>query len=150
MGGGVFAALLVVALVVLGGTMLVFGDGLGFFGGAPTDLDGALADGSAAITDAGHARPRDAGPPDAGPADSGLVEDTGIDAFTEPDTGVTAPSLTRQEREDMAKDELDAARAAITAGTLDVARQHLAHARELDPESGDLEEIEALLAAQAP
>ncbi len=142
--GGLFAAMLVVALVVLGGAALVFGGGSGIFGGGGGEGDAELADGSVATSaDAGRPRPRDAGPPDAGAAD-----DAGLDAWSEPDTGASAlEALTRQEREDMAKDELDAARAAVERGEIDAARAHLAHARELDPESSDLEEIEALVSA---
>ena len=47
----------------------------------------------------------------------------------------------------MAKDEIDLARAALESGDREGARVHLERARDLDPESSDLEEIEALLSA---
>ncbi len=143
--GAVFAGMLVVALAVLGGAVVMFGDGLGFFASATLDLDGALPDGAVLRADAGApARAHDAGA-----ADAFAALDAGLDAFVEPDTGESVSTLSRQEREDMAKDELDAARAAVEHGALDAARAHVAHARELDPESSDLEEIESLIAAAA-
>ena len=140
--GGMFAAMLVVGLVVLAGAVAFFGsDGL-LFGTSIADGDASMLDGAVAL-DAG-ARPR---PHDAGPADTGLTDDAGTDAWSEPDTGLEPiATLTRQEREDMAKDELDTARTLVEQGALDQARAHVARARELDPESSDLEEIEALIA----
>jgi serine/threonine-protein kinase len=67
-----------------------------------------------------------------------------LDAFTEPDA---FRALSQREIEDLAKDEIDAARAAITEGDRAAAVRHLARARELDPESSDLEEVDALLSA---
>jgi hypothetical protein len=67
-----------------------------------------------------------------------------LDAFEPPDAFRV---LSQREIEDLAKDELDAARADIERGDRRSAETHLARARELDPESSDLEEIEALLAA---
>ncbi|MBN8609737.1 MAG: serine/threonine protein kinase [Deltaproteobacteria bacterium] len=67
-----------------------------------------------------------------------------IDAFTEPDA---FRELSQREIEDLAKDEIDAARAAISSGDRAAATRHLARARELDPESSDLEEVDALLSA---
>lgn len=141
--GTLYAGLLVVALVVMGGAVFAFGGGAGLFGVGALDADASLLDGSVAPPDAGtRARPHDAGAPDLGATD-----DAGIDAWVDLDTGVVAPSLTRQEREDLAKDELDAARASVDRGAIDEARAHVARARELDPESSDLEEIEALITA---
>ena len=84
---------------------------------------------------------------DTGPADAGAP---GVDApdAPRPDAGTpdTGRTLSRTEREDMAKDEIDLARAALEARDRPGARMHLDRARELDPESSDLEEIEALLA----
>ena len=65
-----------------------------------------------------------------------------LDAAVEPDA---VRALSQREIEDLAKDELDAARAAIARGDLSSARTHLSRARDLDPESGDLSEVEALL-----
>ncbi len=59
-----------------------------------------------------------------------------------------ARPLSPREIEDLAKDELDAARAAIDRGDRRAARAHLDRARALDPTSGDLDEIEALLAPE--
>jgi tRNA A-37 threonylcarbamoyl transferase component Bud32 len=67
-----------------------------------------------------------------------------LDAFEPPDA---FRALSPREIEDLAKDELDAARADIERGDRRSAETHLARARELDPESSDLEEIEALLRA---
>jgi serine/threonine-protein kinase len=143
LGRGAFALMLVVALVVLSGAAFFFGNDGVLFGTAILDADASIPDGAIVPIDAGaHARPHDAGP-----ADAGRVDDAGSDAWTAPDTNEGASAPTRQEREDMAKDELDAARAAVDRGALDEARAHLAHARELDPESSDIEEIEALIAS---
>jgi serine/threonine protein kinase len=57
-------------------------------------------------------------------------------------------ALSQREIEDLAKDEIDAARAAVERGDVDGARTHLRRARELDPESSDLSEVEALIDAQ--
>lgn len=65
-----------------------------------------------------------------------------LDAAVEPDA---FRALSQREIEDLAKDELDAARAAVARGDLSAARTHLGRARDLDPESGDLSEVEALL-----
>lgn len=74
------------------------------------------------------------------------------DAFDELDAAVEVPdafrALSQREIEDLAKDEIDAARAAIEHGDAEGARAHLRRARELDPESSDLGEVEALLNAQ--
>ncbi|MFO0686343.1 MAG: serine/threonine-protein kinase [Sandaracinus sp.] len=146
-GGAFFAGLLLVILVVAIGGVLWLGD-FSLFGPAVDVADGALPDATSTSADAGaRARPRDAGDE----IDSATpLDDAGSDAWSDPDTGSAAPTLSRQEREDMAKDELDAARASVERHALDEARQHLARARELDPESSDLEEIEALIAAEAP
>lgn len=148
--GPFFFGLLALGLVVIAGAVLYFGQGFGFFGAALGDGDASLLDGAIASPDASSpSRPREdaASPSDAGAA----LDDVGSDAYVDPDTGVSAPTaLSRQEREDMAKDELDAARAAVGRGALDEARAHVARARELDPESSDLEEIERLIAGAAP
>jgi serine/threonine-protein kinase len=57
-------------------------------------------------------------------------------------------ALSQREIEDLAKDEIDAARAAVERGDVEGARTHLRRARELDPESSDLSEVEALIDAQ--
>ncbi len=67
-----------------------------------------------------------------------------LDAFAEPDA---FRELSQREIEDLAKDELDAARLDVEHGDRASAVSHLARARELDPESGDIEEVEALIAA---
>jgi len=67
-----------------------------------------------------------------------------LDAAVEPDA---FRALSQREIEDLAKDELDAARAAVARGDRSAARMHLNRARELDPESGDLGEVETLLEA---
>lgn len=143
-GGAFFAAMLVVALALLGGAMFVFGDGAGVFTTAIADGDASVLDGASMPGDAGGiARSHDAGP-----ADTGTIDDGGADVMLEVDAGVTvSTTLSRQEREDLAKDELDSARAAVERGAVEQARAHLAQARELDPGSSDLEEIEALIAA---
>jgi serine/threonine-protein kinase len=139
--GALLPVLLVVALLVIGGAMFAFGDGAGLLGAGVGD-DASVPDGAVVPIDAAvHARPHDAGP-----ADLGVSDDAGIDAWVDIDAGSVAPSLSRQEREDLAKDELDAARAAVDRGALDEARAHVTRARELDPESSDLEGIEALIA----
>jgi serine/threonine-protein kinase len=139
---GFFAVGLVVALVAIGGVILVLGEGSGF--GA--DTDASIADG-AVMLDAGvRPLPHDAGRDAIIAADASDAPDLGVDVGV--DAGET---LSRQEREDMAKDEIDAARAAIDRGALDEARTHVARARELDPESSDIEQVEALIAgAHAP
>lgn len=67
-----------------------------------------------------------------------------LDAFEPPDA---FRRLSPREIEDLAKDELDRAREAVAAGDRATAERHLARARELDPESSDLEEVEALIAS---
>jgi serine/threonine-protein kinase len=139
-GGGAIAAIVVLALAVIGGGFLLAQGGLGT--GAELG-DGDVADASAAVIDAGaRSRPRDAGASTIDAIDAGV---DAPDAWEAPDTNEATPALSRQDREDMAKDELDAARAAIAEGNLDSARAHIARARELDPESSDLEEVEGLL-----
>ncbi len=140
--GAFFAGLLLVILVVAIGGVLWLGD-FQLFGGALAGPDAGVLDVSPSIDDAGaRARPRDAG----AETDSALpLAHAGVDDWSEPDARSGELTLSRQEREDLAKDELDAARAAVERHALDEARQHLARARELDPESSDLEEIEALI-----
>lgn len=78
--------------------------------------------------------------------DAGIsLLDTGIDAgsIDERDAGISG--MSRLEREDAAKDAIDRARTLIARGRMSEARQELDHARELDPESSDLEEIERSL-----
>lgn len=66
--------------------------------------------------------------------------DSGVDAGTP-----SYAHLSRHEREELAKDELDRARAALEAGQIDDARAAISHARTLDPTSSDLEELETEL-----
>jgi hypothetical protein len=76
--------------------------------------------------------------------------DAGLDAAAEEDAHEPPDAfraLSPREIEDLAKDELDAARADIERGDRRSAAAHLERARELDPESSDLEEVEAALAA---
>ena len=84
-------------------------------------------------------------------ADSAVRRVEGPDAFAEVDAAVEPPdavrALSQREIEDLAKDELDSARADVARGDLDAARAHLRRARELDPESGDLSEVERLIEA---
>jgi hypothetical protein len=114
---------------------------IGVGGGDPGLLDGAAPDGGA-LPDAGH--PRDGGLDAPAPIDAGVdAPDAPLDAPDAPDVR----ELSRTEREDLAKDELDFARAAIARGEREDAARHLEAARELDPESSDLEEVQALLDA---
>ena len=135
-----FALVLVVGLALVVGALFLFGDGL-IGGHGSGDADASIADASIA-TDT-RTMPRDAG------RDAPSTLDTSADtALGLPDIGVDAgETLTRQEREDMAKDELDAARASIDRHALVEARSHVTRARELDPDSSDLEEIESLIRA---
>jgi serine/threonine-protein kinase len=100
-----------------------------------------------ALPDAGARGRRDAASEAVDPTE----EDAGVDAALEEALDAFEPPdafrvLSQREIEDLAKDELDAARADIERGDRRSAETHLARARELDPESSDLEEIEALLA----
>jgi hypothetical protein len=133
--GAWFAGLLVIVLALGGLAMMAFGNGAAVLAG---DGDAGIADGGWAAVDASD-RPaaRDAGGADA--------VDAPIDAAVEIDAAVVEPELSRQEREDRAKDELDLARSAVERGAIDEARSHLERARALDPESSDLEEIDALV-----
>ncbi len=138
-GGGAsgvwFAALLVILLAVGGLTMLALGDGPSLLDGAGDD--GGLADASVAADVGARVSPSNDAGPDAADASIDTSIDTAqVDAATE---------LSRQEREDRAKDELDLARAAAVRGAIDEARVHLESARALDPESSDLEEIQSLV-----
>lgn len=141
-GGGSGAIGVVLGLVLLAavGVAIVLGIDRDGDGG---DLGALTLDAAVAALDAG---PRTRHEPDApsGPNDAGVdAPDVPSDAPDAPD----ARELSRTEREDLAKDELDRARLAIDAGERAEARRHLEAARELDPESSDLEEIEALIAA---
>jgi serine/threonine-protein kinase len=125
-----FGGVLLAALVI--GSAIVVAMGIGPF--ATGEVDAGIADGGP--SDAG----RDAGPlePDAG-------VDAGVDA-PEPvrrDSGIA--SMSRLEREDAAKDAIDRAREMIERRDFEGARRELELARALDPESSDLEEVEALL-----
>jgi serine/threonine-protein kinase len=105
-----------------------------------------------ATTDAGHAGVVATIASHATNLDAGFVVDAGaptIDAGTdagagsEYDSGISG--MSRLEREDAAKDALDRARNLIARGRLAEAARELDRARELDPESSDLEEVEASL-----
>ncbi|MDX2089609.1 MAG: protein kinase [Kofleriaceae bacterium] len=77
--------------------------------------------------------------------DAGVaVPDSGVDGGTGPDAG---PVLSRLEREDAAQDAIDRARVLIAQGDRDAASRELERARQLDPESSDLQEVLAQLAA---
>ncbi|AKF11175.1 serine/threonine-protein kinase [Sandaracinus amylolyticus] len=81
--------------------------------------------------------------------DAGIVV---IDAGASVDAGAAGrdsgiASMTRLEREDAAKDAIDRARDHLERRRFDDAERELARARELDPESSDLEEVEAALRA---
>jgi tRNA A-37 threonylcarbamoyl transferase component Bud32 len=148
-GGGsawIFVALL--GALALGGVALVFAlGGLSPFG--TIDVDAGLGD-----VDAGSGA---LGTPALTPTDSGVSDDAGVDAGLDAgpdggedagfDAGTTRP-MSRLEREEAAKDALDRARRSIEAGDHEGALREIAAARELDPESSDLEEVEALLHAQ--
>lgn len=140
-GAGPLGALLGLLLLAAIGVAIV----LGVTGqdGAASDLDAAPIDGGEALDAGARSRPT-ADSADAPALDAGVDAPVLLDA---PDAPDTPPELTRVEREDLAKDELDRAREAIEAHDARSARQHLARARELDPESSDLEEIQALLDA---
>lgn len=147
LGALVVLALGAAVVQALGGLELL-GQGLGL----ATGLEDA---GLVALEDAGAETPESTG---RGRRDGGAVSvvvleepDAGLDAALAAPDAYTPPDafrpLSPREIEDLAKDELDAARAAVTRGDRAAARSHLARARELDPESGDLEEVEALLDA---
>jgi serine/threonine-protein kinase len=139
------------------GALAVVGAGVFALGGADVGarfgLFGAAEDAAVGVDDAATPTQHDGGRRDAGALrvtpedalDAGLDagEDVGTDAFEEPDA---FRELSPREIEDLAKDELDAARDAVTRGDRAAALRHLARARELDPESGDIEEVEALIA----
>ena len=143
LGRGAFVGMLVLGLVLLSAAVAFFGNDGVIFGTVVVDGDASMPDATIVIDAGPRSRPRDVGP-----ADTGAIGDAGSDAWSAPDTSERATTtLSRQEREDMAKDELDAARAAVDRGAIDEARSHLTRARELDPESSDIEEIEALIAS---
>jgi tRNA A-37 threonylcarbamoyl transferase component Bud32 len=138
--GGVLLASLVLgiaAVVALSGlpSLDLLG---GSEGDAGTDLAGAPDGGRSS---GGHgSSSRDGGRG----GDAGLRADGGTDAGgRSADGGVQR--MSRLEREDAAKDAIDRARAMIERGRFDDAQRELARARELDPESSDLEEVEARL-----
>jgi predicted Ser/Thr protein kinase len=107
--------------------------------------DAASPDASGPERDAGAAPGRrDAG------ADTPPSADTGVDAAPAALDAPDAPDvreLSRAEREDLAKDEIDRARDALTRGERAEALRLLEAARALDPESSDLEELEQALEA---
>ncbi|MBX7191435.1 MAG: protein kinase [Sandaracinaceae bacterium] len=146
---GLLGAIAIVAVGVqaMGGVDLVVSR-LGWGeGGAWAQDAGALA-----LEDAGAGRPPSTrGRRDAGEASLEDELDAGHDAAIERPDAFEPPDASRalspREIEDLAKDELDAARAAVERGDRAAARAHLERSRELDPESGDLEEVEALIAA---
>lgn len=138
-GAGPLGALLGLLLLAAVGVAIVLG--VTTQGGDASEFDAPIEDGGAAL-DTG-ARDRAPSVADAPALDAGVDAPVILDAPDAPDT----PELTRAEREDLAKDELDQAREAIEAHDARRARQHLSRARELDPESSDLEEIQALLDA---
>jgi tRNA A-37 threonylcarbamoyl transferase component Bud32 len=140
-GSGPLGAVLGLLLLAAVGVAIV----LGVTGqGEGLELDAAVTDAGVVLDAGARARPSEL--PDSPASDSGVdAPDGGEDA---PDAPLDVPTeLSRTEREDMAKDELDRAREAIATGDARGARQHLERARELDPESSDLEEIQALLDA---
>jgi tRNA A-37 threonylcarbamoyl transferase component Bud32 len=140
-GGGVGLPVVLLLLV-----MTALGVGLVMVFGNPLGLGAAVPDGGVlALPDAGSAPMR----PDAGPLlDAPIATDVPLDV-PRPDSGTpdAGRTLSRSEREDMAKDEIDRARELLESGDRAGAREHLDRARELDPESSDLEELEALLSA---
>jgi serine/threonine-protein kinase len=137
-GLGVLAGVGAVAFA-LGGSGA--GARFGLFG---EDDAGVASEDSGAPRDATPRARRDAAVPIEEPVDAGQDAAEAPDAFEPPDA---FRELSPREIEDLAKDELDAARAAVAAGDRAAAEAHLARARELDPESGDLEEVEALIEA---
>ncbi len=115
----------------------------------PSDVVPILEDVSVEENDAGAAT-RIASPItsfDAGiDLDSGTAEiDAGTDAGGNGgyDSGISG--MSRLEREEAAKDAIDRARHWMAQGRMNDARRELDRAREFDPESSDLEEIEASL-----
>ncbi len=140
-GAGPLGALLGLLLLAAVGVAIVLG--VTSQGGGASDVDAAAIDAGEALDGGARVRPTT-------PSEDTPELDAGVDApviLDAPDAPDTPPELTRAEREDLAKDELDRAREAIEARDARRARQHLARARELDPESSDLEEIQALLDA---
>jgi serine/threonine-protein kinase len=137
-GTGPLGALLGLLLLAAVGVAIVLG--VTAQNGGASDVDAAMADGGEAPDAGARARPTSS-------SDTPAL-DAGVDApLDAPDAPDAPPELSRAEREDLAKDELDRAREAIEAHDARRARQHLIRARELDPESSDLEEIQALFDA---
>lgn len=119
------------------------------FRGDPTAFDPIPMDESLPLEDAGVGRaissPMHSVDAGATLDASAPALDTGIDAgqVDAHDAGISG--MSRLEREDAAKDAIDRARSWIARGRMSEARRELDRARELDPESSDLEEIEASL-----
>lgn len=139
-----FVIVLAVALAVGVGVVVASNGEWTFFSSESLESDAAI-DGSEAATplDAGARAERDTG---ALASDAGAppAPDAGIDAQPpERDSGIAA--MSRSDREDAAKDAIERARAMLERGDLDGAASELDRARELDPESSDLEEVDALL-----
>jgi len=141
-GGGALGATLGLLVLAAVGVAVVWTLGGPDAVGIP---DAAAGDAADPDPDAGVAPARrDAG------LDAPASVDAGLDAAAEALDAPDAPDvreLSRTEREDLAKDEIDRARDALTRGEREEAQRLLESARALDPESSDLEELEQALAA---
>ncbi|MCC7541495.1 MAG: serine/threonine protein kinase [Deltaproteobacteria bacterium] len=154
-GGLAFAAVLVGSLVLGGAIVLALvrdresADTGASVAVAPTrdaGADAAALDAATvlAVIDSGRTRPSAASSGAGSTSVTTPNEDEGADAggaaaVDRPD----ASGLSRQEREDLAKDELDRVRARLRENDLDGARAALARARSLDPTHPDIEVLEA-------
>lgn len=140
-GAWVFGGVLLGGAVI--GVALVVGlGGLPAMGGASEGADAGTLE---AAPDAGSSTVvRPEREPDSSAADAGIVVlDAGaavVDAGPlARDAGLAG--MSRLEREDAAKEAIDRAREHLARRRFDDAERELARARELDPESSDLEEV---------
>ncbi len=129
--------------ILLGGLAVGIAMVFALSGGDPIeDYDAAVDEadaGNAAVTTHAARRDRDAAVVTLGEPDTGLV-DTGVDTAVDPTLG-----LSPHEREERAKDLVDAARRHIDAERWTEARQALDEARQLDPGNDEIAEVQALI-----
>jgi serine/threonine-protein kinase len=142
--------------VVVGVTALGAGIVVAMAGRTTSDIETVGDAGTPPVWDASLARPArerrttqavDAGAiPVQAPADAGMpAPDFTSDPSAPRNDDAELRPMSRIERERAAKDAIDRARQFMALGRLDEAAHELARARELDPESSDLEEVESRL-----